>query len=134
MQQPPTLRLQVLMILKFLGRNRQSFACKLAITSSASKRSIKGYQIKFNGYTPEITTLWAIHPEYRGLHPKNKQFQLKGCHTIQMGGSYDHTYLNALEHLQLVIQNLRQIYCLRSNDIYFIWIHLTKKNIRVEYV
>jgi len=46
-----------------------------------------------------------------------------------MGGLYDHTYLNALEHVQLVIQNLHQICYLRSNYIHFIWIHLTKKRI-----
>jgi len=97
-------------------------------------RSIKGYQIKLNGYTPKITTLRVTRPEYKGLHPKNKQFQLEGWLTIQRGGLYDHIYLNALEHLQLVIQNLHQICCFWSNYIYFIWIHLIKKNIWVDYV
>jgi len=69
------------------------------ITSSALNRSIEGYQIHLNGYTPETTTLWATRPEYKGLHPKNKQFKLKEWHTNQMGGSYDYKYLNALEHL-----------------------------------
>ena len=40
------------------------------ITSPALNRSTKGYQIKFNGYTSEITTLRAIRPEYKGLHSK----------------------------------------------------------------
>ena len=44
------------------------------ITSSTLNRTIKEYQIKLNGYTPETTTLWATRPEYNGLHPKNKQF------------------------------------------------------------
>jgi len=42
------------------------------IKSLALNRSTKGYQIKLNGYTPEITTLRATRPEYKGLHPKNK--------------------------------------------------------------
>jgi len=44
------------------------------ITSPALNRSIKGYQINLNGYTPEIKTLQATRPEYKGIHPKNKQF------------------------------------------------------------
>jgi len=44
------------------------------ITSPALNKSIKGYQIKLNGYTPEIKTLRATRPEYKGLHRKNKQF------------------------------------------------------------
>ena len=130
------------MIFKFLGAKRTEFrlqtdhflGLKPYITSPALTTSTKEYKIKLNGYTPETTTLRATSPEYKSLHLKNKQFQLNGCHTIHMGGSYDHAYLNALKHLQLVIPNLHQICCLRSNYIYFIWIHMTKKNIRVEYV
>jgi len=69
------------------------------ITSSVLNRSIKGYQIKLNSSTPESTTLRATRSEYKGLHLKNKQFKLKEWHTNQMGGLYEHTYLNGLEHL-----------------------------------
>ena len=53
------------------------------ITSSASNRSIKGYQIKLNDYTPESTTLRATRPEYKGLHAKNRQLKLKECIPIR---------------------------------------------------
>jgi len=36
------------------------------ITSSALNRSIKGYQIKVSGDTPELTTLRATRPEHKG--------------------------------------------------------------------
>ena len=84
---------------EFCLQTSQFTGLKPYITSSALNRSIKGHQTKLNGYTPEITTLRAARPKYKGLHPKNKQFKLKEWHTNQMGGAYDHTYLNAFERL-----------------------------------